>query len=95
MAKVTRLDPDGLLWLAQCNPDKWLNSNGEPCVARIARDAGVNRTHLHNVIAERYKPGPVFVDKLCDLAETTGVSWDSARKRLFHRVDAGAEGRNT
>lgn len=85
MATETRLNLEGLTKLAKRRPSQWLNREGKPCVSSLARDASMNRSHLHKVISGRV-PGLKVTENLLDLAEATGLERNTARDMLFERV---------
>lgn len=87
MASQTRLKPQGLAWLAQRNPDQWVKPNGKPYIARIANDAKVGRSSLHEMLRGHRLPGRATQDRIRDLAVSTGVSHDRANSELFEIVE--------
>lgn len=87
MASQTRLKPQGLTWLAQRNPDRWIKPNGKPCITRIAQEAGVGRSSLHEMLRGNRPPGRGTQDRLRDLAVSTGVSHDRAYSELFEPIE--------
>lgn len=87
MASQTRLKPTGLIGLAERNPQSWSwPKTGKPRIKSIAEDAGIGRVTLHEVKRGTRVPSQNVQDRLCDLAVSTGLTHDQARKLLFEPV---------
>lgn len=90
MASQTRLKPEGLAWLAERDPERWIRpSKGERKirVKQLAADAGIGRVSLHEMLNGHRAPGREMQDRLRDLAVSTGVSHSYAQEQLFTPVE--------
>lgn len=88
MESHTQFKATGLPLLAARKPERWLSSSGKPLIARIARDAEIDRTQIHRVRNGTSRPGLKFQQALRNLAMSTGMSREQAHELLFEDIDA-------
>lgn len=84
MDSQTWLKPKGLTWLAERDPDRWIHPKSKKLrITQIAKDAGIGRVSLHEMLRGNRKAGGDMQDRLRALAATTGVTRAYAHKQLF------------